>query len=91
VQIPATAIVRYPERWGHAPQVERSRVAAQRLASAPVEVLVEVRHGQLAQAAIDRVTVTKLRTVVLGNGSPAATTTEQRDDVRVIAGVAIEV
>ena len=81
----------HPQRRIDAAQVERGRVAAQRLVAAPVEELVEVRHRELAQGAVHRLAVAQPRAVALRQRAPRASAAEQRDHVRVVVRRAIEV
>src|SRR5208283_2351333 len=74
--IAAGLFARHPECGIEAAQIESPGMAAQRLAAMLVEVFVEVGHCQLAQAAIDRVAVTELRTIALRYRTPARAAAE---------------
>ncbi|TMG84951.1 MAG: hypothetical protein E6H76_13580 [Betaproteobacteria bacterium] len=50
---------------------------------------MEIRHRELAQAAVHRIAIAQLRAVVLGNRAPMPPAAEQREDVRKIARVAV--
>src|SRR5439155_1298266 len=65
VDLLASFFACHPKRRIDAPQIERTRIAAQRLAAALVEVFVEIRHRELAQAAVHRIAIAQLRAVVL--------------------------
>src|SRR6185437_14066498 len=93
------AVVRGPARIGggdpfariDAPQVERQRVAAQRLVAALVRVLVEIGERELAQRPVDGIAVAQRRAVGLRDRAPRARAAEEGDRVRVVADVAVEV
>src|SRR3974390_79939 len=53
-------------------QIDRTRVGSQSALAPHVEVDIEVAHGELAQAAIDRLAVAAAGVVRLGNRSPMA-------------------
>src|SRR5260221_6574322 len=89
VDLAACRLARHPELGIDSPQIEGDRMAAQRLASVLVAVFVEIRHRQLAQASVHRIAKAQHGAVGLGNRAPRAAATEQRDDVRVIAGRAV--
>src|SRR5438552_13431397 len=90
VDLEAGMIARHPERWIDPPQIERGRIAAQGLVAALAAILVKIRQRELAQAAIDRVTVAQHRAVGLGDRAPTAAAPKQRDDMRIIARVTVE-
>ncbi len=72
-------------------QVYRARVTPQCAFAAEVEVNIEVTHGQLAQAAIDRLAITAPGEIGFRYGAPAAAHFENRDDmIGVLFGFQIE-
>src|SRR5438093_5056534 len=91
VDLEAGMIARHLERWIDPPQIERGRIAAQGLVAALAAILVKIRQRELAQAAIDRVTVAQHRAVGLGDRAPTAAAAKQRDDMRIIARVTVQV
>ena len=84
-QVPAALLLRDPARGVQAAQVERRRVAAQRLLVALVAVLVEIGHREFAQAAVYRVAPAQYGVIGLGNRPPAALAAEDRNHVVAVA------
>ncbi len=80
-EVPGAVLHRHPVGGHHAPQVVGHRVSAQRLVVALVVVLVQVGHGELAQARVNRVAPAQADAVGLGDRAPAAVAPEQRHHV----------
>jgi hypothetical protein len=72
-------------------QVERCRDAAQGLGATGVHVLVEIRHREFAQGAVDRIAPADPEMVALGQRAPAAVAAEHRDDMVVVVAFGMQV
>src|SRR5215472_12807634 len=62
-------------------QIYRTRVTSQGAFAAHVEVDVEITHGKLAQAAIDRLAIATSGEIGFRHCAPMAVHFENRDDV----------
>src|SRR2546427_3102718 len=62
-------------------EIHRPRERAERSLAPEIEVSVEITHGQLAQRAMDRLTVCEAVVVRLRHRAPVAALLEDRDDV----------
>lgn len=72
-------------------EIELPRVAPERLPAIIKKVLVEVRHGEFADRAIDRLAVPEHRVVRLRNCPPASVPPEECDDVVIVVRRGLEV
>src|SRR5260370_32741204 len=58
---PQIGLTRHPVKAVEASQVDRSAITAQRALAAEIEVLLEIRHREFSQRAIDRFAVSEPR------------------------------
>ncbi len=82
---------RHPVEMIESGQIYRTRIAAQRPFAAQVEINIEIAHGQLAQAAINRLAITAAGEVRFRHCAPMAAHFENRDNmIGVLFGFQIE-
>ena len=68
-----------------AAEIYRARIGPQRFFAIRIVIVLEIGHGQFAQAAIDRLAEAKTGVVGLGDSAPAVALPEEREHVIVVA------
>ena len=76
---PHRFFARHPVKMVKAREIHGPGIRAQGAASAQIEIIVEVAHGQFSQGAIDRLTVTASGVVRLRDCTPAISDHEDGD------------
>src|SRR5215213_1475928 len=82
--LPAVFFTCYPRGWFYRSEVEGPRIAAQGFPRT-FHILVEIRHRQLSQCAIDRITPPEPDRVALRYRAPIRSFAEQCHDMVVVA------
>jgi len=78
---PQIDLARHPAEAVEARQVDRSAVTAEGQLALEIEIVLEIRHRQFAERAVDRLTGAQARELAGSDRAPEATAPIDRDDV----------